>query len=196
MIYFHVSRSLKARIYKNKENNILEFNQYMKPDKMSYSYIIYADIECLIKKIKIFLVNFQNQQTEHLIIKKISSLYRRKDCMKKFPNLEENTQKIQLILEMRESYIYKGSKKKLAKDHWKAKDHCHYTSKYSGATNSICHLKFNVPNEIPPVSHNGSIYYFIIKELTKKFEGKFECLAENTGKYKTFSVPIEKEMNQ
>ena len=80
----------------------------MKPDKMSYSYIIYADIECLIKKINIFLVNFQNQQTEHLIIKKISSLYRRKDCMKKLPNLEENTQKIQLILEMRESYIYKG----------------------------------------------------------------------------------------
>ena len=30
------------------KNNILEFNQYMKSDKMPY--IIYADIESLIKK--------------------------------------------------------------------------------------------------------------------------------------------------
>ena len=53
-----------------------------------------------------------------------------------------------------------------------------------------------MPNEIPVVFHNGSNYdyHFIIKELAKKFEGKFECLGENTEKYKTFSVPIEKEV--
>ena len=50
-------------------------------------------------------------------------------------------------------------------------------------------------NEIPAVFHNGSNYHhhFIIKQLTNEFEGKFECLGENTEKYKSFSVSIEKE---
>ena len=33
----------------------------------------------------------------------------------------------------------------------------------------------------------------IIKELAEGFEGKFECLVENTEKYINFSVPIDKE---
>ena len=40
-----------------------------------------------------------------------------------------------------------------------------------GAALSICNLKFNVPNEILVVFHNGSNYdyYFIIKELANQF---------------------------
>ena len=43
--------------------------------------------------------------------------------------------------------------------------------------------------------HNGSTYdyRFIIKEFAKEFKRKFECLGENTKKYITFVVPIEKE---
>ena len=39
-------------------------------------------------------------------------------------------------------------------------------------------FKSYAPNEIPVVFHNGSNfkYQFIIKELTKTFEGQFECL--------------------
>ena len=61
---------------------------------------------------------------------------------------------------------------------------------------SICNLRFNVPNEIPVVFHNGSNYdyHFIIKELRNEFEGQFDCLGENIEKYKTFSLPIEKEV--
>ena len=33
-----------------------------------------------------------------------------------------------------------------------------------------------------------------MKELANKFEAKFECLRENTEKYKNLSVPIEKEV--
>ena len=53
-----------------------------------------------------------------------------------------------------------------------------------------------MPNKIPAVFHNGSNYdyLFIIKELAKEFEGQFECNGENSEKYKTFSVPIEKEI--
>ena len=47
-------------------------------------------------------------------------------------------------------------------------------------------------NEISAVFRNGSKYnyHFIIKELANESEGKFECLGENTEKYKTFFVPI------
>ena len=43
-------------------------------------------------------------------------------------------------------------------------------------------LKFNVPNEIPVVFHNSSNhdYNLIMKQLANGFEGKFECLGENT----------------
>ena len=46
--------------------------------------------------------------------------------------------------------------------------------------------------------HNGSTYdyHFIIKELAKESEGKFDCLGENTEKYITFSVPIKKEIRK
>ena len=56
-----------------------------------------------------------------------------------------------------------------------------------------------MPNEITVVFHNGSNcdYYFVIKELANDFKGPlFECLGENTEKYKTFSVPIEKEVTE
>ena len=77
----------------------------------------------------------------------------------------------------------------------KVRDHCHYTGKYRGAAHSICNLKFNVPLEISVTFHNGSNYdyHFIVKKLANEFEGQFECLGENTEKYKTFSIPIVKE---
>ena len=61
-------------------------------------------------------------------------------------------------------------------NYWKVID------KNRGAAHSICNLKFNVPNEISVVFHNGSNYdyHFIIKELANEFEGKFERLGENT----------------
>ena len=34
------------------------------------------------------------------------------------------------------------------------------------------------------------------KRIGKKFKGQFECLEENTEKYKTFSFPIEKEIRK
>ena len=105
--------------------------------------------------------------------------------------------KIKSHQDAKEYYICgKRILKKFANNnYWQVRDHCHYTGKYRGAAHSICNLKFNVPNEIPVVFHNGSNYdyHFIIKELSNEFEGKFECLGKNKEKYKTFSIPIEKE---
>ena len=55
-----------------------------------------------------------------------------------------------------------------------------------------------MPNEISVVFQNSSIYdyHFIIKELANDFEGKFEYIGENTGKYKPFSISIEKEVSK
>ena len=57
-------------------------------------------------------------------------------------------------------------------------------------------MNYKISRNIPVVFHNDSIfdYYFIIKELAKEFEGEFECLGENTEKYITFSVQINKEI--
>ena len=78
----------------------------------------------------------------------------------------------------------------------KVRDHCHYTGKYRGATYSICNLKFNVPNGTPEAFHRGSKYDFhlIIKELANEFDCQFDCIAKNSEKYKTFFIPINKEV--
>ena len=51
-----------------------------------------------------------------------------------------------------------------------------------------------MPNKIPVVFHNHSTYssHFITKEFANEVEGKFDCLRENTEKYKTSSIPVEK----
>ena len=48
------------------------------------------------------------------------------------------------------------------------------------------------------VFHNGSNYeyHFILKELANEFEGQFEFLGENKEKYKTFALPIKKEITK
>ena len=53
-----------------------------------------------------------------------------------------------------------------------------------------------MPNDISVVFHNGSNYdyHFITKALENEVEGQFECHGENTEKYKTSSVPREKEV--
>ena len=81
---------------------------------------------------------------------------------------------------------------KFAKDknYRKVRNHCHYTGKYR----STRHI-YPIKNIVCPTKlHNESNYYdhFIIKELANEFEIHFECHGENTEKYKTFSVSIEK----
>ena len=78
----------------------------------------------------------------------------------------------------------------------KSRDHCHYTSKYSGVAHNICNLRCKAPKEIPVVFDNGSRYdyHFIIKGLAEKVGGQFECFRENIEKCITFSVPVKKKL--
>ena len=77
-------------------------------------------------------------------------------------------------------------------------DHYHYTGKYRGAAHSIYRLQYRITKKIPVIFHHGSKHdwHFIIKELATEFDcGEFKCLAENTEKYVSFSVPIKKQYN-
>ena len=187
------------------------------------SYIIYANIESLIKKIDGCANNPGNSSTtrigEHIPcgysmsiiwgldhIEEKHTLYRGKDCMKKFctslrehaKNIIDFEKKKMLPLTKEELKSHQDSKvcsicgKRILKKLSKTIN----TGKYRGAAHSICNLNFNVPNEISAVFPNGSNYdyYFIIKELANESEWQFECLRENTEKYKTCSVPTEKEI--
>ena len=155
---------------------------------------------------------FRSMQKKH-------DVYRGKDCMKKFcESLRErvmeiiNSKKEKMKLLTKEQqgsyenanicYIckekFKNKYLKEKKNYHKVRDNCRYTGEYRYAEHSICHLKYSVPKKIPIVFHNGSNYdyHFIIKELAEEFKKQFTCLGENTEKYITFTVPIEKEVTR
>ena len=100
---------------------------------------------------------------------------------------------------LKASYIYKkgfSSNDDDNKRYQKVRDHSHYTGKFRGPAHIICNLRYKTPKEILVLFHDGSIYdyHFIIKQLAKEFDGRFECLKENTEKYITIYVSIEKEL--
>ena len=84
------------------------------------------------------------------------------------------------------------------KDDKKVKDHCHFTGKYRGAAHNKCNMNYKITKNIPIVFHNLSLFdgHLIIKELANEFHGEFECLGENTEKYISFSVKINKNITK
>ena len=153
-------------------------------------------------------------------IKHKHTLYRGKDFMKTFwksfreeaKNIIYFEKKMVAVVKRRTKiksrcksilYSWKTNLRKALKsiNNQRVRDHCHYTGKYRSAAYSIGNLKLNVPNEIPVAFHNSSKYYYLFiiliklaKELANNFQEKFYCLGENTEKYKTFPVPIEKKV--
>ena len=148
------------------------------------------------------------------------SFYRGKDCIKKFcKELRELATKIinypkkdmdpltdkekKYYDKSKRCYIcgrrfcYDKKQKEKYKLYRKVRDHDHLTGKFRGPAHGICNLRYSVPHEIPVKFLNGSSYdyHLIIKELAEEFKGEdFECLAENTEKYISFSIPIEKKL--
>ena len=74
----------------------------------------------------------------------------------------------------------------------------YYTGEYRGAAHSIYNLKYRVPKKTIIVSHNGSNYdyHFIKKDLAEEFKKQFTCLGESREIYITFTVPIEKKLQE
>ena len=60
---------------------------------------------------------------------------------------------------------------------------------FFGTRYGIFNLRFNVP-----VFFRTRSNYDYHKKISNQVERKFKCLGENTGKYQTFSIPIEKDI--
>ena len=59
-------------------------------------------------------------------------------------------------------------------------------------------MNYKITKDTPIVFHSLFSYesHFIIKELAKEFDGELECLGENTEKYISFSVKINKKITK
>ena len=79
----------------------------------------------------------------------------------------------------------------------KVKDHCYFTGKYRGPAHNKCNMNYKLTKNISIV-FNLSSYdgHFIIKELANQFDGEIECLGENTEKYISFSLKINKKITK
>ena len=137
------------------------------------------------------------------------SLYRGKDSVKEFRKSLKRTCKKHNSFQEEKNAVFNTKRIKSTercknmlslwkifhdKNYRKVSDHFDYTGKYRGETCSICNLKLKVPNEIQVLFHNSSKYNFhlIIKELA--IDCQFDCIAENSEKYKTFPIAIKKEV--
>ena len=84
------------------------------------------------------------------------------------------------------------------KNHFKVRDHDHYTGKCRGAAHLICNLRYFTQIDIPVIFHDGTNYDFnlIVTKLAKEFRSEMRCIPLNTNKYISFSVPIRKEIKK
>ena len=198
-------------------NDIIKYNSGEK--SLELPFIIYTDLECLLKKIDTCYNNPDLSSTtkinQHIpsgysIYNNCSfdkannklSYYRGEDCMKRFcKDLKDHATKIidfkkktmiPLTKEEEDNHNKENTCYICKKDfnNDKVRDHCHFTGKYRGAAHNTCNLRYRIPKNIPVIFHNGSTYdYHFI------IKGNFECLGENTEKYITFSVPIKKKID-
>ena len=166
-------------------NNIIKYNQGDKSLKLPF--IIYADLECLLKKKDACQNNPDLSSTtkinQHIpsgysIYTNCSfdksnnklSYYRGEDCMKRFCKDLNNhatktidfKKKIMTPLTKEEEDNYnKENICYICKKEFnndKVRDHCHFTGKYSGAAHNTCNLRYKIPKNIPVIFHNGSTY--------------------------------------
>ena len=168
----------------DEDNKILKYVSGEKSLKVPF--IIYADLECLFKKINTFQNNPDKSYTEKKATHRPSGsslvtccsfdkskneqkYYRGKDCMKIFcKDLKDQAMKIinyekkeMMPLTDKEKESYENQKichicKKEFNNDNKVRDHCHYTGKYRGAAHNKCNLNYKISKEILVVFHNGS----------------------------------------
>ena len=159
----------------NKDNNIIKYNQGDKSLKLPF--IIYADLECLFKKIDTCHNNpdllsttkiNQHIPSGYSIYTSCSfdksnnklSYYRGEDCMKRFcKDLKDHATK---IIDLKKKTMIPLTKEEednynkenicyICKKEFnndKVRDHCHFTGKYRGAAHNTCNLRYKIPKNI------------------------------------------------
>ena len=190
----------------NPNNNLIKYNQGEK--SLEVPFIIYADLECLLKKIDTCQNNpellsttkiNQHVPSGYSIYTNCSfdksnnklSYYRGEDCMKRFcKDLKDHATKIidfkkktiiPLTKEEEDNYNKENTCYICKKDfnNDKVRDHCHFTGKYRGAGHNTCNLRYKVPKNIPVIFHNGSTYDYHF--IIKELACEFEGNIECLG---------------
>ena len=174
-------------------NNLIKYNQG--------HLIIYADLECLLKKIdtcqnnpdlssttkiKQHIPSGYSNYTSCSFDKSNNKLsyYRGEDCMKRFcKDLKDHATKIidykkkimtPLTKEEEDNYNKENICYICKKEfnNDKVRDHCHFTDKYRGAAHNTCNLRYKIPKNIPVIFHNGSTYDY--RFIIKELACEFE----------------------
>ena len=72
----------------------------------------------------------------------------------------------------------------------RARDHCHITGVYRGATHPNCNLNYKMRTKIPVVFHNLKGYdsHLIMQSIGQFKDKKIECIANNIQKFISFSL--------
>ena len=166
-------------------NNLIKYNQGDKLLKLPF--IIYADLECIFKKIDTCKNNPDLSSTtkinQHIpsgysVYTSRSfdksnnklSYYKGEDCMRRFcKDLKDHAIKIidykkkdMIPLTKEEDDNYnKENICHICKKKFnndKVRNHCHFTGKYRGAAHNTCNFRYKIPKNIPVIFHNGSTY--------------------------------------
>ena len=152
----------------SEKDNTLEFNQYMKSDKIAIHYLCWH-----------WILNQKNRwmrKQSRKFLKNKHTSYRGEDCMKNFcTSLREHAtnvinfekkkmlpltkKELKLHQDVTECYICgRWFLKKFTndKDYRKIRDHCHFTGKYRDAAHSTCKNLMSLVK---------SLYFFITVQL-------------------------------
>ena len=105
---------------------------------------------------------------------------------------QESNENAKICYICSEKFVNKQLKNK---KYCKVRDHYHYKENI-GIVHRICNSKYSAPKKVATDFHNGSNYdyHFIIKDLAEELRKQFTYLGENTEKYITFIVTVEKEV--
>ena len=184
-------------------NNLIKYNQGESLTKsLKLPFVIYADLECILKKISTCYNNPDLSSTtkinQHIpsgysLYTSCSfdksnnklSYYRGEDCMRRFcKDLKDHAIK---IIDFKKKYMIPLTKeekdnynkenichicKKDFNNDMKVRDHCHFTGKYRSAAKYMCNLRYKIPKNIPLIFHNGSRYDYHF--IIKELAHEFE----------------------
>ena len=173
----------------NAHKKTCENNEYcnIEMPSLKLPFIIYADLECILKKIDTCQNNPDLSSTTKINLHIPSgysiytscssdksnnelSYYRGEDSMRRFcKDLKDHAIKIidckkkdmiPLTKEEEDNYNKENICHICKKEfnNDKVRDHCHFTGKYRGAAHNTCNLRYKIPKNIPVIFHNGSTY--------------------------------------
>ena len=123
-----------------------------------------------------FVKEYNDDNVTQILIDTLESNI--KDIYKKFKFPKSMIMTMHDKMAYDNSTLYHICNKELGED--RARDHCHLSGKFRGATHEICNLRYKVSRFFPVVFHNlsGYVSHLFIKALGNS-EGDISCIPNN-----------------